>query len=172
MNQSVCFMECWYCWWFRNPAKQLRLVVEIPLFRWFYVLLEVSSGVLVQVAPSPKQDTQGIFANANLPSFQGLIRTRLSEGDFLGTPESRRQPKLFVFFFVGVRKFFFFGGKASLVCFLGGFDLIFLVRICFFFFKEGKGRKRHGFLSKVPGAKHIFQFHQGIFFHRIYRFLV
>ena len=24
----------WYCWWFRNPANQLRLVVEIP---WFTV---------------------------------------------------------------------------------------------------------------------------------------
>ena len=21
----------WYCWWFRNPANQLRLVVEIPM---------------------------------------------------------------------------------------------------------------------------------------------
>ena len=25
-----------YCWWFRNPANQLRLVVEIPLFTGFY----------------------------------------------------------------------------------------------------------------------------------------
>ena len=91
----------------KSDQNHLRLVVEIPLFRWFYVLLVVSSGVLVQVAPSPKQDTQGVFSNANLPSFQGLIRTRLSEGDFLGTPESRRQPKLFVFCFGGGEDFFF-----------------------------------------------------------------
>ena len=25
-----------YCWWFRNPAHQLRLVVEIPLFTWVW----------------------------------------------------------------------------------------------------------------------------------------
>ena len=26
----------WYCWWFKNPANQLRLAVEIPLFTEFY----------------------------------------------------------------------------------------------------------------------------------------
>ena len=105
----------------------------------FYVLLVVSSGVLVQVAPSPKQDTQGVFSNANLPSFQGLIRTRLSEGDFLGTPESRRQPKLFVFFFGGGRKCFFLG-KASLVCFFLGFFIFSGEDLLFLLTKEGKGK--------------------------------
>ena len=115
----------------KSDQNHLRLVVEIPLFGWFYVLLVVSSGVLVQVAPSPKQDTQGFFSNANLPSFQGLIRTRLSEGDFLGTPESRRQPKLFVFFLVGGRKFFFWGeGKFGVffLVFFSGEDLLFFLR--------------------------------------------
>ena len=38
--------ERWsYGWWFRNPANQLRLVVEIPLFTGFYTSQVVCLGI-------------------------------------------------------------------------------------------------------------------------------
>ena len=33
----------WYCWWFRNPAKQVRLVVYLPVFKGFLTWKKVVS---------------------------------------------------------------------------------------------------------------------------------
>ena len=54
---QICFEEqhqsCWYCWWFRNPANQLRLVVYPQYLqgyihpRWFSRRISEPSTVLL-----------------------------------------------------------------------------------------------------------------------------
>ena len=40
----LCLLNVGYCWWFRNPANQLRLVVNIPWFTEFWLTSKVPKG--------------------------------------------------------------------------------------------------------------------------------